>query len=64
MIRKPIKPRPIESDDQSEDEEEDLEDIYPAPICISCSGVDNDPLVWCSGCGDPYHTDVSILLLK
>jgi len=53
VIRKPIKPRPIDSDESGEE----LEDIYPAPICISCSGVDNDPLVWCSGCGDPYHTD-------
>ena len=58
VIRKPIKPRPIDSDESGEE----LEDIYPAPICISCSGVDNDPLVWCSGCGDPYHTDVSIQL--
>ena len=57
VIRKPIKPRPIDSDESGEE----LEDIYPAPICISCSGVDNDPLVWCSGCGDPYHTDVSTL---
>ena len=55
VIRKPIKPRPIDSDESGEE----LEDIYPAPICISCSGVDNDPLVWCSGCADPYHTDVS-----
>ena len=55
VIRKPIKPRPLDSDESGEE----LEDIYPNPICISCSGVDNDPLVWCSGCGDPYHTDVS-----
>ena len=33
------------------------EDVFPGPVCTSCAGVDNDVLVWCSGCGDPYHLD-------
>ena len=51
-----IKPRVIDSSD----DEGTVEDVFPGPVCISCSGVDNDPLVWCSGCGDPYHADVSL----
>ncbi|CAG5105488.1 Oidioi.mRNA.OKI2018_I69.chr1.g2170.t3.cds [Oikopleura dioica] len=51
VLTKPLKPRAVSS---SEDEDE-LEAVYPGPICISCSGVDNDPLIWCSGCAEPYH---------
>lgn len=47
----PSQPRAVSS---SEDEDE-LEAVYPGPICISCSGIDNDPLIWCSGCAEPYH---------
>ena len=39
----------------SSEDEDDLEPVYPGPICISCSGVDNDPLIWCSGCCEPFH---------
>ena len=46
-----FQPRAVSS---SEDEDE-LEPVYPGPICISCSGIDNDPLIWCSGCCEPFH---------
>ena len=52
LVIKPLKPRNIEDSEGESDE-----DVFPGPICISCAGVDNDPLVWCSGCGDPYHLD-------
>ena len=45
--------------ESSEDDEDEMDPVFPGPVCISCSGVDNDPLVWCSGCGEPHHYDVS-----
>ena len=52
VMTRPLKPRSLDSSDGDSDE-----DVYPGPVCTACAGVDNDMLVWCSGCGDPYHVE-------